>query len=76
MRASFILFLISGCIAIAKAPESRPSIVHQPAGQSWEGALYTSLDSRYYSEGRDALDGDSLWVNSAELAYGKFTGGM
>ncbi len=63
-------------MASANVPESSPLHVHQPEEQILEGHAYTSLESRYLSEGRDALDGDSLWVNSVEMAYGKFFGGI
>lgn len=33
-------------------------------------AMSTRYESRYFSEGRDALDGDSLWVNSIGIGYG------
>jgi len=40
-------------------------------------ASFTSrYESRYFSEGRDSLDGDAIWVNSIELGNGPITGGV
>lgn len=40
------------------------------------GAFVTSWESRYFSEGRDNLDGDSLWVNHIEYQWQTFAAGL
>ena len=38
--------------------------------------VHAGWESRYFSEGRDALDGKSLWSGSVELGYDHFSGGV
>ena len=38
--------------------------------------LSTGWESRYFSEGRDSLDGDSLWVTSVDFSWESFTAGV
>lgn len=38
--------------------------------------IHTGLESRYFSEGRDALDGDSLWASSFEFGLEHFAAGL
>ena len=40
------------------------------------GHAHVGWESRYFSEGRDALDGKSLWTGSVELGYEHFSGGV
>ena len=37
---------------------------------------HAGWESRYFSEGRDALNGKSLWNSSLELGYDHFSGGV
>ncbi|MFN7342080.1 MAG: hypothetical protein ACK5TA_01970, partial [bacterium] len=38
--------------------------------------VHTGLESRYFSEGRDALDGASIWANSFEFGLAHFAAGL
>ena len=38
--------------------------------------LDAGWESRYFSEGRDALDGKSLWTGALSLGYNHFSGGV
>jgi hypothetical protein len=76
MRLTILLILSLGSILSANVPESHSLHEHQADEQTLEFSIYSSLETRYLSEGRDALDGDSLWVNGADLAYGKFSAGI
>ncbi|MEX0321401.1 MAG: hypothetical protein AB3N63_04540 [Puniceicoccaceae bacterium] len=76
MRLISIALCLFGGIAYANVPESQPQHTHDSEDLALEVTAFSGLDSSYFSEGRDALDGDSLWVNSVELAYGKFSGGV
>ena len=40
------------------------------------GHVHVGWDSHYASEGRDALDGDSLWTASAEFSWEHLAGGI
>ena len=46
------------------------------AHKSFEAHIHGGWESRYFSEGRDALDGKSLWVGSFEFGYDHFSGGV
>ena len=46
------------------------------AHKSFESDMHGGWESRYFSEGRDALDGKSLWVGSFEFGYDHFSGGV
>ena len=41
-----------------------------------EAFVYTGWESRYASEGRDALDGDSLWATTAEAGWNHLSAGL
>ena len=54
---------------------SKPfEIIH--AHQSFEAHAHTGWESLYFSEGRDALNGKSLWTGSLEVGYDHFSGGV
>lgn len=42
----------------------------------FEANAQVGLASRYFSEGRDALDGTALWTGSSEIGYGPFSIGF
>lgn len=46
------------------------------AHESVIGHVHVGWESRYASEGRDALDGDSLWTASAEFSWEHLAGGI
>ncbi len=39
-------------------------------------SVATGWESRYFSEGRDALDGDALWVSSIDYSWESFSAGV
>ena len=46
------------------------------AHQDVSGHAQVGWESRYFSEGRDALEGESLWTGSVEMGYEHFSGGV
>ena len=46
------------------------------AHQDVSGHAHVGWESRYFSEGRDALDGKSLWTGSVELGFEYFSCGV
>ena len=46
------------------------------AHQTFEAHVHAGWESKYSSEGRDALDGKSLWISSLEMGYDHFSGGV
>ncbi len=46
------------------------------AHENLTGHAHAGWESRYFSEGRDALDGKSLWTASLELGYEHFSAGI
>lgn len=44
--------------------------------RTFETHAHVGWESRYFSEGRDSLDGKSLWNSSLELGYDHFSGGF
>ena len=46
------------------------------AHESLEGHAHLGWESRYFSEGRDSLDGDSLFVGSFEMGWNHLAGGV
>lgn len=46
------------------------------AHRTFDAYVHTGWESRYFSEGRDALAGKSLWNSSLELGYDHFSGGV
>ena len=66
-----ILFALGIIVSAASAHDAETS---QPferphAHEAFEGHVHFGWDSHYFSEGRDNLDGDSLWAASLELAW-------
>jgi hypothetical protein len=62
----------------ASAHQSEPQ---QPferphAHETFEFHIHTGLESCYFSEGRDALDGDSIWASSFEFGLEHFAAGL
>jgi hypothetical protein len=73
------LIIIHFCITFtvtAHEPEVQLPFERPHTQGSLEGHLHTAWESRYFSEGRDSLDGDSLWTSSFELGRGHFSGGV
>lgn len=65
-------FLLSSAFGQVLAQEPEDRFFHDwdfGAEDSPDGHVHSSWDSRYSLEGRDVLDGDSLWSTSAELGW-------
>jgi len=76
MRFSVPLLLSGAVAAYGHTPEVQLPFANPHAHERVEGHLHTGWDSRYFSEGRDALDGDSLWASSIELGWNHLAGGL
>ena len=59
-----VVSVASGHDGEASQPFDRPH-----AHDDLEGHVHVGWESHYFSEGRDSLDGDSLWATSLELAW-------
>ena len=46
------------------------------AHDTFEAHAHAGWESRYFSEGRDALDGESMWTGTLEIGYDHFSGGI
>ena len=65
------IMAVSGHEAEAQLPFEWPH-----AHDTVEGHAHIGWDSRYFSEGRDALSGDSLFVGSFEMGWKHLAGGI
>ena len=70
----FYLFLLASSWAHESEGTKPFEKIH--AHRSLEVHAHAGWESRYFSEGRDALDGKSLWAGSVELGYDHFSGGV
>jgi hypothetical protein len=61
---------------VAHEGDSAKKIDAIHAHQQLTGHAHAGWESRYFSEGRDALDGKSLWTGSVEFGYEHFSGGV
>ena len=43
---------------------------------TFDAHVHGGWDSRYFSEGRDALGGESLWTGTLEMGYDHLSGGI
>ncbi|MCX6865046.1 MAG: hypothetical protein NTV46_02280 [Verrucomicrobia bacterium] len=57
-------------------PESHQPINRPSAHEEIHGHVHAGWESKYFSEGRDSLDGDSLFASSLEIAWQHLTGGI
>ena len=80
MKFSKIPFLLSvfllklACEAHVGDSAKKVEAIH--SHEDLVGHAHVGWESRYFSEGRDALDGKSLWTGSVELGYKHFSGGV
>ena len=80
VRFSKIIFLLFAllfkltCAAHEGDYAKKIEAIH--AHKDLAGHTHFGWESRYFSEGRDALDGKSLWTGSVELGYEHFSGGV
>jgi len=74
----FIIFLLSVFFKQVGAIESESSrpIKFLQSHKNIETHTHVGWESRYALEGRDSLDGGSLWSNSVEASYDHFFGGL
>ena len=76
-----IRILIIGCLVCASGAfghesEPRPPFEHPNADNALNGHAHLGWDSSYFSEGRDSLDGDSLFASSVEWGWRQLVGGV
>ena len=76
MRLPVFLILLGAFTATAHDSEVQLPFERAHTHESVEGHLHTGWESRYFSEGRDSLDRDSLWTNSFELGWNHLSGGI
>jgi hypothetical protein len=76
MRTLMIIIIIVLFTASGQAQEVTPPFEHLHAHESIEKHLHAGWESRYFSEGRDALDGKSLWATGFELGWNHLSGGL
>lgn len=69
-------FLLFNFFSWGHEGDSTKKIESIHAHEKLTGHAHLGLESRYFSEGRDALDGKSLWTGSVELGYEHFSGGI
>ncbi len=70
------IFTSAGSVALAHQSEPQQPFERPHAHDSFEFHAHTGLESRYFSEGRDALNGDSIWANSFEVGLEHFAAGL
>ena len=76
-KSIFLFFaLLFKLTCVAHEGDSAKKIEAIHARKDLAGHAHVGWESRYFSEGRDALDGESLWTGSVELGYEHFSGGV
>ena len=78
-KATFISIafsLLSMMAVYGHESEARQPFERPHAHDTLEFHAHLGWDSRYFSEGRDALDGDSLLSTSIEFGWKHFSGGI
>ena len=68
-RFSTLFFCLNVLRAYGHEAEAQLPFEHPHAHESVEGHVHTGWESRYFSEGRDSLDGDSLQTSSVEVGW-------
>lgn len=76
MRLLLALPLFITLPAAANDPEVQLPFERPHAHETIKGHFHTGWESHYLSEGRDTLDGDSLWASSYEFGWNHVTGGL
>lgn len=71
-----LILALSSFQASAHQPDLQQPFERPNANDNLEIHVHTGLESRYFSEGRDALDGDSIWASSFELGLDHFAAGL
>ena len=79
MSSRRFILLTTICViqtVFAHEPEASAPVAQSESEGGISGHFHGGWASRYFLEGRDALDGDSLWVSSLELAWKNLTSGV
>jgi hypothetical protein len=74
--ASLIFSFVSVHMAPGHEPEAQLHFAHPHAHDTIEFHVHLGWESRYFSEGRDSLDGGSLFVSSFEMGWEHLAGGV
>ena len=69
-----LLFFVN--VGSAHDAETNKPFEKMHAHRTFNAHAHAGWESRYFSEGRDALHGKSLWNSSLELGYDHFSGGV
>lgn len=70
------MFLVFSNMGWSHDAETTKSIEKTHTHSTFDAHAYAGWESRYFLEGRDALDGKSLWSGTVELGYDHFSGGV
>ncbi len=70
------IFAYGGSLAFAHQSEPQQPFERPHAHENFEFHIHTGLESRYFSEGRDALNGDSIWASSFEFGLEHLAAGL
>ncbi len=73
---SLVFGFASVLAVVGHEPEAQLPFDRPHVHESWEGHAHLGWESRYFSEGRDSLDGDSLFVGSFEMGWRHLAGGI
>ena len=73
---SLVFNFVSALAVFAHEPEAQLPFERPHAHDAVEGHAHLGWESRYFSEGRDALDGDSLFVGSFEMGWKHLAAGV
>lgn len=75
-RVAMVSYSAGVLVASAHEAEVQLPFQYPHAHESIEGHAHLGWMSRYHSEGRDSLDGDSLFAGSVELGWRHLAGGV
>ncbi|NWK55209.1 hypothetical protein HW115_06280 [Verrucomicrobiaceae bacterium N1E253] len=81
LKAEWGFFIYMGALIVGSAlqahePEVQRVFGYPHAHENLEVQVHTTWESRYFSEGRDALDGDSLWATGFDAGWNHLTAGV
>jgi len=72
----FLFYLANVSVAFGHEPEPNLPFERPHSHEAVEGHAHLGWESRYFSEGRDNLDGDSLLFGSFEMGWKHLTAGI
>ena len=76
LKYSILGFFLWHCMLFGHDTETNKPFEKMHAHQTFSAHAHAGWESRYFSEGRDALNGKSLWNSSLELGYDRLSGGV